>query len=80
MKKGRTKKTYIAVEDIPQNTMFMMEIPCIAFFTVYPKQGTGSFEKEYITYFDGDFSQMIYVQKEFEAQCKFLADKVIKKP
>lgn len=75
-----SKKAYIAVEDIPQNTIFMMEIPSIAFFTVYPKQGSGNFENEFITHFDGDFSQMIYVQKEFEAQCKFLADKVMKKP
>ncbi|MFA6272383.1 MAG: PEP-utilizing enzyme [Patescibacteria group bacterium] len=74
------KKIWEVVEDIPQNTIFMMEIPSEAFFSVYPKQGLGSFAREYITYFDGDSSQMIFVQKEFEAQCGFLAKKVIKKP
>ncbi|MFA6524789.1 MAG: PEP-utilizing enzyme [Patescibacteria group bacterium] len=75
-----SKKIWEAVEGIPQNTIFMMEIPAEAFFSVYPKQGAGNFEKEYFTYFDGEFSQMIYVQKEFNTQCRYLADKAIKKP
>lgn len=58
----------------------MMGYPLIFMFECWPKMGFGSFLKNYFTLFKGDFSQMVYVAKEFDDQAEFFTKKMIKSP
>lgn len=42
MPKKSNKKIWFVVEDIPQNTHFMMSVPTQAFITEWPKRGLGN--------------------------------------
>ncbi len=78
---GKTNQNlWCKVADIPRNTIFMMSLPCKGFFDLWPKMGLGIIETKLFTLFRGDFSEMCYLRSEFDAQCEFLANKMIKNP
>lgn len=80
MQNKAQKNLWCVVEDIPQNTIFMMGPPIKAFFELWPKKGLGDKLTKYFTLFKGDFSQMCYLRREFDEQAEFLASKMIVKP
>ena len=67
------------MEDIPQNIIFMMSI-IRELFELWPKYKLGDKVKKYFTLFEGDFSQMWFIGKEFDTQADFLANKMLKNP
>ena len=80
MPKNAKKDNWFVVEEIPQNTPFMMSVPAKFFMQEWPKLGLGGEVKRYFSLFDGDYSKMCYVRKEFEAQADFLSKKMLANP
>lgn len=79
-KKEKAKKDlWFVPAELPHDTLFMMSIA--RFFTQeWPKLGLGNKIKVYFSYFKGDFCQMWYKRKEFDAEAEFLAKKMIRNP
>jgi len=58
----------------------MMGYPVKFFMEEWPRWGVGGKVNRYFTYFKGNFSQMVYITREFDAQAEFLANKMINNP
>jgi phosphohistidine swiveling domain-containing protein len=76
----KPKETWAVLEEIPQNTPFMMSVAMQFFLQEWPDLGLGDKVTKYFTLFDGDFSKMCFVRKEFEAESDFLSRKMLADP
>lgn len=66
--------------DIPQNTLFMMSEPTRFFIQNWLKLGLGGEVKKYFSLFEGDFTRMCYLRREFDAEAEYLTHKMIERP
>jgi len=80
MSRKRIKDFWFVSAELPHNTLFMMSPCCRFFLQKWPKLGLGDKVKVYFSYFKGDFSQMWYKRREFDAEAEFLTRKMIKNP
>ena len=78
--KQRQKNSWVAVEDIPQNVLFMMGPPMIYMLRRWGKLGFGDKITQYFTLFKGDFSQMCFLRHELDAGSEFMATKMLANP
>ncbi len=77
---NKSKKVWMTAAEIPENTLFMMSEPTKYFIHDWGRLGLGDKLTEYFSYFVGDFTQMKFVRREFDAQAEFLSAKMIRQP
>ncbi|KKQ28184.1 MAG: Phosphoenolpyruvate synthase/pyruvate phosphate dikinase [Candidatus Magasanikbacteria bacterium GW2011_GWC2_37_14] len=74
------KNSWCVIAEITQNTPFVMGVTMTGSFKLWPKFGLGGKVKHYFTWYQGDFSRMCYLRKEFDAEADFLAKKMLANP
>jgi len=74
------KDLWFCAAQIQPNIYLVMAPVIDFFFDCWPKYELGNKIKKYFTYFKGDYSEMWYSRREFDAQAEFLANKMIKDP
>jgi len=79
-KKTSKNDRWFPAAQIQPNTHQMMASVVKYFFDYWPKHGLGNKIKKYFTYFKGDYSEMWYKHREFDAAAEFLAKKMINHP
>jgi len=80
MLKKQVNNNWAKISEIPMNTVFMMSGALKFMMQEWPERGLGNKVSKYFTLYKGDESWMCYQRKEFDKQCKFLADKMIENP
>ncbi|MFA6553425.1 MAG: PEP-utilizing enzyme [Patescibacteria group bacterium] len=79
-KEKTSQDVWMTAAEIPRNTLFMMSEPIKFFVQTWPKLGLGGKVSRYYSYFDGDFCQMKYIRREFDAQADYLSRKMLRQP